>query len=119
LFGYGWRGARNPLTAKAEFNIPLDKPRTNLGGAFVRDLDTGSIYLGHRGKATYGSRIPDDQFLHAWQKIKAPLIRIPGNPKPLALIGDIASPLLEDELTEFVKNFCEAKRAWRVIFPEG
>jgi hypothetical protein len=113
-FGYGMPGARDPMNAEAEINFPSDEPRNDLGGVFLRNLNTNSVVFAHRGIATRGKRIPIDQFIAEWQKNNGPTILSHDiiNPlivRPLLLIGDINSPLLEDKIVAFVISYCETK----------
>ena len=89
-------------------------PVTIWGGVFLRNLNTNSVVLAHRGIANHRKPIPIDQFLTAWQKINAPVILAHDivNPlivRPLLLIGGLNSALLADKIVAFVKSYCETK----------
>jgi hypothetical protein len=90
---------------------PDNKPRYDLGGVFVRELNTNTVVLAHQGIVTYGTRLKIDQFLDEWAEINTPLIRAYGNARPFALIGPVDSLQLADEKA-FVKNVCEAKEGY-------
>lgn len=60
LFGRGDPHEDRQLTIDVQFNYNVDKFSRQLGGVFLKDVDSGEIIVAHRGIITKKSKIPLD-----------------------------------------------------------
>ncbi|WP_288408858.1 hypothetical protein [uncultured Herbaspirillum sp.] len=109
LFGHANPYASNSLLIDIQFNVPVTEFHRRSGGAFLKDRDTGTIYLAHRGHVTLGhSRLKQDEVFATAQW---PMATVEGRvTRNYFLIASLGSTELLDEISDFAKEMRRAAK---------
>lgn len=115
LVGRGDPRGSDYLLIDLQFNVPIRSSRRSHGGAFVRDVESGIIYLAHRGIVTRGkSRVKKDLLL---AETSATTTQVHGSKGliELFLVAAVESDSLLDDISTFAQ---EIRRAAAVVTDE-
>lgn len=108
LIGRGDPAGSDYLLIDLQFNVPIRNFRRSHGGAFVRDVESGAIYLAHRGIVTRGnSRVKKDLLL---AETSATTTRVHGSKGlvQLFLVAAVDSDSLLGDISTFAQEIRRA-----------
>lgn len=106
------------LTIDLQVNLPARRFSRTHGGAFVRDNDTGEIFVAHRGIVTRGnSRVPKKVLL---QEVDVTSRTVTSDVTPYSIDLLIAAPVDTNNLSHELREFAlEIRRAANVFGERG
>lgn len=115
LIGRGDPHGRDYLLIDLQFNVPIRSFRRSHGGAFVRDVESGAIYLAHRGIVTRGkSRVHKDRLL-AETSATTTQVHCSAGTIEVFLVSAVESDSLLDDISIFAQ---EIRRAAAAVMDE-
>jgi hypothetical protein len=114
FFGHGNPETTDTLLIDLQFNFPYEKFTRSHGGVFIKDLQTGKVFLGHRGIVTRGkSRVRRDLLL---QEADVTSKRISSSAKPGYVNVLMVTPIHKTGIIGDIRDFAaEIRRAASVV----
>jgi hypothetical protein len=107
LIGHGDPDTNGFLLIDLQFNVPIKSFGRRQGGAFVREIESGTVFLAHRGIVTRGkSRVPKSELFAATSMTP---ISVSSSAGPIELF--LVTPLNSKNLFHDIATFAQEIRA--------
>jgi hypothetical protein len=119
FFGHGIPGSKEWLNIDVQFNLPVGRFDSRSGGAFLRHDPTGKFILAHRGIVTRGHGRIRKAILLGEMAPTVRAARTQGGERDFLLIGELDSPSLVSDISDFARELRRTVRAIKEKWEAG